>query len=188
MAFRPAHKLTPGILRLVNIARVAPEKNLLFALQILKQVKENIVFDFYGPIYSHDYWTECKLALDELPQNVKANYKGSIESEKVINVLKDYDFMFMPTTGENFGHVILQSFSVGCPVIISDQTPWKELSKKNMGWAIPLDNKEKFVETIEFCFRITQDDYDKMSQAAFDLALQYINDPEIVKQNRYLFE
>ena len=36
--------------RLVNIARIAPEKNTLYALQILKHSKQNIEFDFYGPV------------------------------------------------------------------------------------------------------------------------------------------
>jgi glycosyltransferase involved in cell wall biosynthesis len=184
---KPDHQLSPNVVKLVNIARIAPEKNLLFALQILKLVKVNVLFDFYGPIYNQEYWTECKSALDDLPQNVKANYKGSIESERVLDTLKKYDFMFMPTTGENFGHIILQALSVGCPVIISDQTPWKKLPEKNIGWDLSLEDKEKFAEIIESCAEMSQDVYDEISYSAFDYARKYINDQEIVEQNRCLF-
>lgn len=174
-------------IRFVNVARIAPEKNLLFALRILKTVKSNILFDFYGPIYSQEYWNECKLALDELPQNVKAQYKGSIESDKVGDVLSLYHFMLMPTTGENFGHVILQSLSVGCPVIISDQTPWKKLEDKKIGWDISLEKIDEFATTIDFTASINQSNYDIMSKAAFDYAQQYIQNPQIKEQNRALF-
>jgi glycosyltransferase involved in cell wall biosynthesis len=185
---RPVHNIVSGLVRLVNIARVAPEKNLLYALKALKLVKVNVQFDFYGPVYDQEYWMACKEALDDLPRNIRANYKGSVESNKVLDTLKNYDFMFMPTTGENFGHIILQSLSVGCPVIISDQTPWKKLSERNVGWDIQLDDVERFVEIIESIAVITQSMYDEMSQAAFNYALEYINNIEIKEQNRCLFE
>ena len=173
--------------RLVNIARISPEKNLLFALKILKNVKAEVIFDFYGPIYNQEYWNECKLMLNKLPQNIKAQYRGSIESDKVLGVLNSYHFMFMPSTGENFGHIILQSLSVGCPIIISDQTPWKQLHNKNIGWDISLNNEEKFSEIIDFTASMNQSNYDSMSKAAFDYAQEYIQNPEIKEQNRALF-
>ncbi|MCW3082849.1 MAG: glycosyl transferase family protein [Bacteroidetes bacterium] len=176
-----------GKLRMVNVARIAPEKNLLCALQVLKQVKEEVEFDFYGPVYDQEYWSECKLVLDELPQNVKANYKGSIDSGKVPKLLKNYHFMFMPTTGENFGHIILQSLSAGTPVIISDQTPWKHLPEKHTGWDLPLDKPSAFAEAIDSCASMAQADYDRMSKAAYQQALEYVNNPAIIEQNRHLF-
>lgn len=176
-----------GKVRLVNVARIAPEKNLLYALHALKQVKEQVEFDFYGPVYDQHYWAECKLVLDELPQNVKANYKGSIDSKKVPELLKNYHFMFMPTTGENFGHIILQSLAASCPLIISDQTPWKKLQDKNTGWDLPLTDMSAFAEAIDTAARMWQPDYERMARNAFKQAEAYMNDPGIVEQNRHLF-
>jgi len=172
---------------LVNVARVAPEKNTLYALQILKHTKQNIVFDFYGPVYNLEYFEQCKQAMAELPSNVKANYKGTLESYKVLEVVSNYQFMFMPTTGENFGHIILQSLTVGVPVIISDKTRWKQLKEKNIGWDIVLDKISEFAETIDSAAIINQLDYSKMSEAAFHYAQQYNNNPELIEQNRHLF-
>lgn len=183
----PKRKKEDISVRIVNIARIAPEKNLLFALKILKNVKADVVFDFYGPIYNQEYWKECNQMLEELPQNVKSAYKGSVENDKVMDVLKSYHFMFMPTTGENFGHIILQSMSVACPVIISDQTPWKQLKEKNIGWDISLDKLTEFTEVIDFTASMDQYHYDTMSKAAFNYAQEYIKNPEIIGQNRALF-
>ncbi len=173
--------------RLVNIARIAPEKNTLYALQILNQTKQNIEFDFYGPVYDQEYWALCKNALAELPHNVIANYKGSLDSNKVLDTLSEYHFMFMPTTGENFGHIILQALSVGIPVIISDKTQWKHLSEKNIGWDIPLNELTVFASIIDSTVLLNQSDYNILSKASFDYALEYINNPEIINQNRHLF-
>jgi glycosyltransferase involved in cell wall biosynthesis len=178
---------TVGEIRLVNVARIAPEKNLLAALHVLKMVKSDVTFDFYGPVYDQEYWAQCKAAMDELPQNVHANYKGSIESSKVLGILENYHFMFMPTTGENFGHIILQSMATGCPVIISDQTPWKHLHDKNAGWDIALDHIENFAHAIAVAAALDQSAYDRMSANAFKLAQEYIHDPLILQQNRHLF-
>lgn len=180
-------KKKEGTLRLVNIARIAPEKNLLQALKILQQVKSNVEFDFYGPIYDQPYWEQCKEAMSNLPANIKVSYKDSIESEKVISTLQSYHGMFMPTTGENFGHIILQSFAAGCPVIISDRTPWKQLKNKNCGWDISLSQVEKFVEAIEVLNKMPQDEYDALSKSAFAYGIHYMTNPVIVEENKALF-
>lgn len=176
-----------GMIRLVNVARIAPEKNLLYALQVLKQVRTEVEFDFYGPVYDQQYWAECKFVMDELPHNVKASYKGSLESGKVAQVLETYEMMFMPTTGENFGHIILQSLSAGCPVIISDQTPWKGLAEKGIGEDLPLARMELFAEAIDRAAEMSQQEYDKASIAAFEHAAHYVENPRIIEQNRHLF-
>ncbi len=176
-----------GSLNLINIARVSPEKNLLFALKILKEVKSSITFDIYGPIYNQEYWAKCQELIKEIPSNIKINYKGSLETHKVLKELQNYDFMFMPSTGENFGHIILQSLSAGCPVIISDLTPWKHLKEKNVGWDISLQASDKFIEVIEQCAQMDQTQYDQLSKIAFDYAQKYSSNIEIVEENRYLF-
>lgn len=183
----PKREKKTGSLRIVNVARIAPEKNLLFALKVLKDVQADVVFDFYGPIYNQDYWNQCKNVLDELPQNVKAFYKGSIESEKVIDLLKEYHFMFMPTQGENFGHIILQSLMTGCPVIISDQTPWKDLEEKNIGWDLDLNRPDYFSKKINELSNMDEKKYNILSNAAFNYANGYISNLEIVQQNKILF-
>jgi len=99
-----------GKLKLVNIARIAPEKNLRFALEILCEVKDTVEFDFYGPIYEENYFNECKSVIEKLPHNISATYMGVLPNTEVNQTLKKYDAMLMPTLGENFGHIILESF------------------------------------------------------------------------------
>ncbi|MBA3704389.1 MAG: glycosyltransferase family 4 protein [Bacteroidetes bacterium] len=180
-------KKQPETLNLVNIARISPEKNLLFALKILQKIKAVVTFDIYGPIYHSAYWGQCQALIKQMPPHIKVNYKDSLEPQKVLSELENYHIMFMPSTGENFGHVILQSLSVGCPVIISDQTPWKHLKEKNIGWDISLHHPENFVKAIEQYSKMDQAEYNALSKSAFDFALNYSSNPEIIEHNKQLF-
>ena len=47
-----------GSLRLINIARIAPEKNLKYALEILQQVKTEIEFDFETILFDSPFWED----------------------------------------------------------------------------------------------------------------------------------
>lgn len=46
----------PGMpLRIVFLSRIAPKKNLSFALRVIAQVHEPVVFDIYGPVADEEY-------------------------------------------------------------------------------------------------------------------------------------
>lgn len=176
-----------GEVRLLNVARIAPEKNLLFALEVLKSVKCKVAFDFFGPMYDNSCWEKCKNAIANLPSNITASYKGVADGEKIFELMESYHFLFLPSRGENFGHIILEAMSAGLPVIISDKTPWKNLEEKKIGWDISLNDCAKFSDTIEKCAAMTNDEYETYSKSAIDFASVYINDKEKIKSSRQLF-
>ncbi len=72
-----------------------------------------------------------------------------MEHEKVHETFRRYDAFIFPTLSENFGHVIAEALMVGCPVIISDQTPWTDVSHVEGGWSIALENSEKYIQAIQ---------------------------------------
>ena len=131
-------------MKIISIARIAPEKNTLYAIEVLSKVKANVEADFYGPVYDKDYWEDCRLAAEKLPSNVQLKFCGAIATEEISKTLPNYDLLFMPTRGENFGHIILESLQAGTPVLISDQTPWRNLALENVGWDLSLNSKESF--------------------------------------------
>ncbi len=177
-----------GKVKLINIARIAPEKNLKFALQLLAGVKAEVEFDFYGPIYQPAYFEECLALIKQLPANVIATYKGSIEPEKVNALFQNYHALFMPSLGENFGHIILEAFVAGCPVVISNKTPWNNLESRKLGFEISLQEQNQFVQAIERLANMPDKEYIDWSSAAFLFGKDYVNNPEILKQNLNLFK
>lgn len=176
-----------GELLLLSIARIAPEKNLLYALEVLKNVKGRVAFDFYGPIYNDSYWHECQKMISYLPANITARYKGVVLDEEIFSVMENYHFLFLPSRGENFGHIILEAMSFGLPVIISDRTPWRRLSEKQAGFDVPLDKPAEFSMIIDECVTMSGSQYSGISSNASSLAEAFISDEEKTTANRLLF-
>lgn len=204
---------TNGELRLVSIARISPEKNTLYALEILEQFvrytskitekeKYSIIFDLYGSVYQDDYGAQCRALAQRLPANIKVNFCGSIEKDSVSAMLQKYHFLLMPSQGENYGHSIVESFIAGRPVIISDRTPWRNLNSicsnqksqtanqksLGVGWDIPLDEPERFVKVIEYCMGMGQEEYDTLSEEAYQFGRQISTDIDVLEVNRRLFD
>jgi len=176
-------------LLLVFYSRISKKKNLDFALNILSKIdNKKIRFDIIGPIEDKEYWTNCKKTISELPANITVNYIGLIKPEKAITELNKYDFLLLPTRHENFGHAIFEAFIAGCPIIISNNTPWQNLEEKNIGWDIDLQNTKKFINTIKYCANISQEKYNKMSEDAYNFAKKFANNPELVKKTKKLFD
>jgi len=185
--FAPKSKKS-GSIQLINVARIAPEKNLKYALEILKDVKANVQFDYFGPIYDERYHNECKAVIEVLPKNIAVNYKGVIPNLEVNETLKNYDAMLMPTLGENFGHIILESLIAARPVIISDQTPWQNLEVDQSGWCIPLNEFSKYVQAIELLAQCNEEQFNIFSLAAYQKAKSFIENKDLITSNRALFD
>ena len=178
----------PGELEVVFISRFSPQKNLLQAIKILQQVRCNVKFTLYGPDEDKDYWSECQKELNKLPNNVSWVWKGNLESEKVVETLKDQDVFLFPTRGENFGHVIQEALSAGCPCIISDQTPWQDFKSHGIGYVLPLSDNKPFVEAVEKYAAMGQEEFQNVVDKAHQYAIRVSNDKVKNTGYRRIFE
>jgi glycosyltransferase involved in cell wall biosynthesis len=191
MGQHQAHRFVPRIrgepLRIVFLSRISPMKNLDYALKILRQVTVNVRLDIYGPVRDHSYWTICQAIIAKLPQHVEANYCGEVEHLRVASVLARYDLFFLPTLGENYGHVILEALAVGTPVLISDTTPWRGLSQAGVGWDLPLNEPGDFAAKIELASSFTAAEQLQKRDRVVGFAEDHKHDPGIVKAAREMF-
>ncbi|MCC6690806.1 MAG: glycosyltransferase [Bacteroidia bacterium] len=178
-------------LKLFFLSRISPKKNLLKVFELIEKVNNQfkIEIDIIGPVEDENYWKACEAKMIELKnkKNIRVNYKGAISNESLSEHLIHYHFMVLPTLNENFGHVILDSLSAGCPVIISDQTPWRDLQQKGIGWDVALTDDAEFIKAIETSAKLEQGDFNVFSAKAFETAVSYYNNAELVKQNKNLF-
>jgi len=184
---RGARCKTPGILCLVTLSRISRKKNLDFTLRLLQRVKGNVRLDIYGPCEDIEYWRSCEGLISQLPGNIIVRYMGEIPHERVISTLSDYDFFIFPTLGENFGHVIRESLASGVPVIISDRTPWRDLEKLGVGWDLPLEDPDRYVDVIHACVATSDEAYGRLSANARHYADAIVNDSDVIEANRRLF-
>ena len=145
----PVPKKQPGVAKFVFISRIVRKKNLKAAISYFKNIEGDVTFDIYGPIEDKDYWQECQDEIKLLPSNIKVNYCGLVSHDQIHETFARYHAFLFPTLSENFGHVIAEALSVGCSVIISDQTPWNDVQYIDGGWSIPLDKIENFTSAIK---------------------------------------
>jgi glycosyltransferase involved in cell wall biosynthesis len=101
--------------------------------------------------------------------------------------MQNYDLLFLPTAGENYGHVVVEALSAGVPVLLSDQTPWRCLQEKGIGWDIPLSDTNRFVEAIQFAAKASSQEWVVWKERAVEHAAYLLSDPVTEEANRTLF-
>ena len=175
------------VLKVCFLSRISPMKNLDYALRVLAIVKCRLEFHIFGPVESPEYWAECERLMTALPSNIVAEYRGSVASENVAETIAGYDLFFVPTRGENYGHVFIESLSVGVPILLSDQTPWRSLSEKGLGWDVPLDELGRFSEVIDAVSLLGEDERVGFSQRCIKFAASTSSDGVIVGKSRDMF-
>jgi glycosyltransferase involved in cell wall biosynthesis len=176
-----------GEIKIIFLSRISSKKNLHGALKILDQLEGNIKFNIYGPVSDQKYWNKCKNIIAELSNNVNVEYRGSIEHEKVQNEMSKHDLFLFPTFGENYGHVIIESLMSGCPVLISNSTPWQDLQENNAGWNLSLEKENEFRDKIQKCINMNNEEINKLKKDTFKYGREIIEDNVALKQNKELF-
>ncbi|MCC6542527.1 MAG: glycosyltransferase [Flavobacteriales bacterium] len=188
-AVRPAAiAKQPGSLRLISVARIAEEKNTLFAIERLKGVKGRIRFDLYGAVYDEAYFLRCKEAVKHLPSSIEVCWHGQLANEAVAAAIAEAHFLYMPSVGENFGHTMLEALIAGRPLLISDRTPWKGLEKEAAGWDLPLEDDARFTATLQRAVDMDQVGLDRLVEGAYAIGARYLNDPLPVERSFRMFK
>jgi glycosyltransferase involved in cell wall biosynthesis len=180
-------KKTAGSAEFAFISRISPKKNLLGAINMLGQIKGDVTFAIYGPVEDESYWAKCEEAINALPKNIRCEIKGGIPSHKVLDNLAAHHFFLFPTLGENFGHVIPEALAAGCPVLLSDQTPWQDFAEQGVGWVIPLAEDKQWIEAIQQCVDMDTETFDKMSAQSKAYIAKLSKSTSDIDSNRDLF-
>lgn len=162
-----------GELKIVFLSRISPEKNLKYAIEIIKQLKGKVCFDIYGMLEDKDYYTACMKAAETLPSNVSCVYKGQVRPDEVLETFSRYHVFLFPTRGENYGHVIYEAMAGGCIPVISNRTPWQELEDRQIGRVVPLEKMEEFVECLQQLTDVEQLEYNQWQKRVVEYAWEY---------------
>lgn len=169
--------------RFLFLGRIGPVKNLKGALLTLLKCKHQCKFQIFGPVSDDLYWKECEDIIAHMPEGVTVEYLGEVDNCRIDEVFLSNHYLLLPTLGENFGHVIYESLSRGTPVLISDQTPWRNLQEKQIGWDIPLEDAEAWGGAISHCINMTARQYETMSERCVEYARTFSQSNGLLNQN-----
>lgn len=178
-----------GRARFAYVARMVPNKNLHFLLKRLSEVKDAAVeLEIIGPPEDAAYWAKCRRMIDEMPQNIAINVTGLLQHEEVLARLRDSHFFILPSESENFGYVIIEALALGCPVIISDRTPWNELGGSDFAWILPLEPHTGWTDVISSCVEMSGSEYGETSRAAREFAENWLSSSESEARMEEMFQ
>ncbi|MGE0090529.1 MAG: glycosyltransferase [Bacteroidales bacterium] len=181
-----------NILRIATVSRICRIKNIKYSIDIIDRISEKnkdfekIIFHIYGHIEDRDYYEECKLSSENIikrDSRIEILFKGSIEYNEVLKILSNYHIFLFPSKSENYGHVIHEAILAGCPVVISDTTPWRGLEEKGIGYDIALNNTEKFQKIISYFIDMDNDKYSEHKNNVYDYASLILNDKKSKFEN-----
>ena len=174
-------------LKILFLSRIVEIKNLDYAIKIISKLEGDVIFNIYGPKEDMKYWKICKKLIFELPANIKCKYKKIATHDDLSEIFNNHHILFLPSQGENYGNVIIESLINGTPVIISDKTPFKNLILKQIGADIPLDNQNKFTKILNYYVNMENREYKDISLKSHLFAKNIINSKTLKQNNINLF-
>jgi glycosyltransferase involved in cell wall biosynthesis len=177
----------PGMLNILFIGRIHPIKNLDYLLEVLNEVSCQVRLTIVGSIEEPSYWEKCQEIIRLLPSNISVTHAGEVPHHELPPVIARHHIFALPTQGENFGHAIFEALSLGRPVLISDQTPWRHLTGAKAGWDLPLNEPGLFRKYIGEAGRFNQEEFDEWSRSTRNFARSFIERNDTKQQYLDLF-
>jgi len=172
--------------RFLFVSRISRKKNVEKLIQWfidLSTEKRRFKLLIIGTAEDPAYFKELQNLIAE---NKQIKIQDAIHPDELAKIYAKAHFFCLPTRHENFGHVIIEALSYGCPVIISQRTPWRHLKKENIGWDIPLEKPDKFMNVLNECIDMDAETYLHMSESSSMFAHDFIYRTEVIKAYRKL--
>ena len=177
-----------NLFNITYISRIEPKKNLLFIIELLSNLKINLNFDIWGEIGDEDYFNLINKSIKNLPKNINCIYKGKLALMDAKFKFSNYNLFILPTKGENYGHVIFESLSCGCPILLSENTtPWNNLETNLVGYNISLDNKQGWIDKIIYFSRLNITEREIYAENCKNYIKNNIKYDDILQENLLLF-
>ncbi len=163
-----------GSVDLIYVARIVANKNLHFLLEVLNQVRGNVRLTIVGPHEDTQYWERCQALMRKLPENVTINILGLLSHDSVLRELAKAHIFILPTQSENFGYSIIEALAMGCPIVISDRTPWNNLTSHDWAEILDLEDKAEWIRVIDELASMGRSEYSKLSEDALAFAKSWL--------------
>jgi glycosyltransferase involved in cell wall biosynthesis len=177
-----------GKVKFIFMSRISKKKNLHLAIEALKSIKldREVEFDIYGVNEDRLYFDSFKNDIGKLSTQLTINYKGVVHPDKVPELYAKADYMLLPTMHENFGHTIVEAWANGCPVIISQNTPWHQLEEKNIGWDVDITNPNALKEALDLAIHLDFETYKSRVISSYDFFNSKVMDQHIIDDHKLL--
>ena len=136
---------------LLFLSRIEEKKGLDILFRALKLVQIPWHFTIAGTGKA-DYILFLKSLAEELQLSDRITWIGHQDNDQKFSILAGHDLMILPSHDENFANVVIESLSVGTPVLISSNVGLADyVLVKDFGWVCSTGDNELAL-TIENAF------------------------------------
>ncbi len=172
---------------LAVVGRIHPVKRVHVVLEALAAYGGDHPWELHivGPPEDAAYMNQCRTAADACKYPVF--FHGGLAPEAVGQVLDGAHYLISPTQQENFGHAIVEAWSRGCGVVISDQTPWRQLEAQGIGWDGPVSDGA-WTRGLHQMLQLTPGEWEAMSARARAFYRSQVLDDQVLAANQRIFE
>jgi glycosyltransferase involved in cell wall biosynthesis len=134
------------------------------------------------------YLDKCQKLAKELDKHIEVNWLLDLPHHQIKDQLRSAHFFVLLSEVESFGHAIFEALAAGCPVFISDKTPWKNLQDKKVGWDLPISNLKVITATLQKMIDMDNQEWQSYRNGSLNLAESYVKRLNVDKEYRILFE
>ena len=190
------------ISNLVNIRlgarRITQEQSPTFKLIFLSRIEEKkgleLLFDALSFLDmdwqltiagsgKQEYVSGLRARTQILKLDNRINWIGQVSDQEKYSLVAKHDLLVLTSFNENFANVVIESLSVGTPVLVSDQVGLSDyVKKRQLGWICalePNDIKEKLINAYH-----APEAREKIRQLAPEIIRKDFDDQ--ILANRYL--
>jgi glycosyltransferase involved in cell wall biosynthesis len=177
-----------GKLNIVFTGRMHPIKNLHLLLEALKNVSGAIELTIIATQEDQLYLERCNRLAIALPSNITINWVLDLPPTEIKRYLLQAHLFALLSNVESFGHAIFEALAIGCPVLISDNTPWKNLQQQKAGMDFALNHIKNIESGLQLFVDMENNEWQSFRKGAHNLAQSYIDNLNVDKLYRSLFE
>ena len=128
--------------KLLFLSRIEEKKGVDLLLEALSTVN----FDNHLTIAGtgdENYIKSLKLKAESLKLGERIKWIGQVSNDEKFSMMADHDLLVLPSYNENFANVVIESLSVGTPVLVSKNVGLADYVKANeLGWVCSLEPKD----------------------------------------------
>ena len=125
--------------KLIFLSRIEEKKG----LELLFEALVNLPFDWELTIAGsgeEKYVESLKLNLKNLMINQKVKWVGQVKNDDKFKLMTQHNLLILTSYNENFANVVIESLSVGTPVLLSNQVGLADYVEiTGLGWITTLD-------------------------------------------------
>lgn len=173
-------------LRLIFLSRMEEKKG----LELLLKALANVSFDWSLSLAgsgTNAYVESLQLLVQQLGIVSNVEWMGQVKPADKFEVLAQHDLMALTSYNENFANVVIESLSVGTPVLLSDQVGLADyVLQKELGWISTL-NVEKIGEQLTKAYQ-AKAQREKIRQVAPHLIATDFNSAQLVQRYISLYQ